>query len=602
VDRERKDLVALYNIAVAVGSSLNLKEVIWRLYKEASRSVGPSNFAIVIYDERADGLTFYLVFDQGHPVKPFALRHSSNRGLISRILNNKKSLLVDDLTKTNYYFEINRLHPNKPVRSWLGVPFHNGNLARDSAQGVIAVWSYRPRAFSQRDLWFFSEVGQQAAIAIRNANLFESSQRRLVEMSVVNEVAKTLSSTLDVDEVLHRIMAQVEATFNVGAGFLLFRDPHTDDLIYQIGMGEQANNIRPFRIPKGKGVAGRVAELGKPLMVERKKYPLDFNARNVLCVPLILHNQVMGVLEVVNKKEGRFTRHDLELLNSIASFAGIAIENARLHESVLDERDRVIMAEEQARKDLARDLHDGPVQLIAGVTMRLDYCLRVLEENPAELRHEMPQALQMSERAVHQMRTAIFELRPLILETEGLEPALDTFIKRLQQDLADQPAPQLTLSIEADNPQGHLTRQDAKVEAAIFSIIQEAVSNALKHADASQVGVQLKETNTALYVSVADDGRGFDVDKVTNHYGQRGSLGLVNIRERAELIGGDQVVRSVPGRGTRVRVFIPKSTLARRKQRTQSGILSNAKRVQTDMLTKVLTQTGQLNGNPRSDR
>lgn len=228
--------------------------------------------------------------------------------------------------------------------------------------------------------------------------------------------------------------------------------------------------------------------------------------------------------------------------------------------------------------------------------MRLDYCLRLLEEKPEELRTEIPQALQMSERAVHQMRTTIFELRPLVLETEGLEAALDTFIKRLKQDLADQPAPQLRLSIEVDNPQGHLTRQDAKVEAAIFSIIQEAVNNALKHAEASQIGVQLKETNTALYVSIADDGRGFDVDKVTNNYGQRGSLGLVNIKERAELIGGDQVIRSIPGRGTRVRIFIPKSTLARQKQRTQSGILSNAKRVQTDILTRVLTKTGQLNG------
>lgn len=589
--RERKDLVALYNIAVAVGSSLSLKEVIWRLYKEATRSIDPSNFAIIIYDERKDKLTFYLVYDQYKPVKPFALKHSTNYGLISQALNTKKPLLVDDLTKTSDQFEINRMHPDKPARSWLGVPFFNANLPGEDAQGVIAIWSYKPNVYSQRDLWFLSEIAKQAAIAIRNANLFEASQRRLLEMSLVNDVARTLSSTLELEKVLHRIMAQIEKILNVTAGFLLLKDPATDDLHFQIGLG-QTKTIEPFRIPKGKGIAGHVAATGKPLFVEKKHHTIDFNARNLLCVPLILHDQVIGVVEVLNKKEGQFSQHDLELLSSISSFAGIAIENARLHESVLNERDRVIEAEEEARKALARDLHDGPVQLVSSLSMRLNFCQKLYRENPELLPEELPLAMQLADRAVHQMRTMLFELRPLALEVDGLEAALRTFVHRQQQDIAEKQDTRLTLSIETDNPQGHLTRQDSKVETSLFAIVQEAVTNAIKHAESSYVHIQLRETPTAIYSTVTDDGIGFDADEVMNTYSQRNSLGLLNIKERTELIGGDLAIRSVLRKGTKIRVFVPKAQQERLRKRGQSGILSNSKRVRTGILS-----TSALNGN-----
>jgi len=590
VGRERKDLVALYNIAVAVGSSLSLKEVIWRLYKEATRSIDPANFAIVIYDEHKDKLIFYLAYDQFKPIKPFALKHSGNHGLISQVLNTKEPHLINDLSRTTDQFEINRMHPHKPARSWLGVPFFNANLSGENAQGVIAIWSYKSHAYSERDLWFLSEIATQAAIAIRNANLFEASQRRVLEMSVVNDVARTLSSTLELEEVLLRIMDQVEEMLNVSAGFLLLKDPSTEDLTFQIGLG-QTKNIDYFRIPKGKGVAGHVAVTGKPMHVEKKEHPIDFHAQNLLCVPLVLHNQVIGVLEVLNKKEGHFSQNDLELLASIASFAAIAIENARLHESVLDERDRVIEAEEQARKALARDLHDGPVQLVSSLSMRLNFCQRLIKERPDQLVKELPTAMQLADRAVHQMRTMLFELRPLALEVDGLESALKTFIDRQQHDISEKQPTRLNLTIETDNPQGHLTRQDSKVETALFAIVQEAVTNAIKHAQSNHVQVQLRETATALYTTVADDGIGFNVDEMMETYSQRGSLGLINIKDRTELIGGDLAIRSVSGKGTKIRIFVPKAHQERLKKRGQSGVLSNSKRVQTGILSKSLNGT-----------
>jgi signal transduction histidine kinase/transcriptional regulator with XRE-family HTH domain len=421
-------------------------------------------------------------------------------------------------------------------------------------------------------------------------NIPEASQRRAMEIAVVDDVAQTLSSTLELEEVLRRIMAQVAGMLNVGAGFLLLKDPVTGDLVFQFALGKQTKQVKPFRIPRGQGIAGQVAESGKAIFVNKQANSpshIDFRAYNALCVPLILHEQVIGVLEVLNKQNGNFTQHDLELLSAVATFAAIAIENARLHESVLAERGRVIEAEEEARKALAQDFHDGPIQLIAGAIMRLTFCQRILDKEPGLLAKELGQTLTMTEQAMQQMRTTLFELRPLVLETEGLQAALEIFIERQRQDIAPDQSTKLILKIETTNPYGQISRLDKKIETAIFAIVQEAVSNAIKHACAGIIKVHLNEMPAGLYVLISDDGIGFDVEQVLNEYGQRASLGMINIKERVELIGGDLAIRSAPKQGTRIRVYIPKAQGERLKKRGKTGKLSNSRRIQTGTLARL---------------
>ena len=386
----------------------------------------------------------------------------------------------------------------------------------------------------------------------------------------------------NVAEVLTRIMEEVDGLLNVEAGSLLLTDKETGNLVFQIALGDKAAEVKPFQVPKGQGIAGEVALSGKPLMVADTKrdtrhfkkfdQELDFYTRNILCVPLILHDQVIGVLEVMNKRAGDFNQQDLELLNSVASYAAIAIDNARLHESVLAERDRVIEVEEETRKDLARDLHDGPTQLVASIMMSLDFCKKALERDPSLLPQEFERMHQLADRASHQLRTALFELRPLVLETKGLSAAFQTFLERRQKDIGETPA--LSLELETDSPDGEISRQDGKIEATIFAIVQETVNNAIKHAQASEIVVGVKETPTALYTLIKDNGKGFDVDKVMSNYEQRGSLGMVNLQERAELIGGELTMKSVPGHGTRITIYVPKEQAERMKRRGTTGELT----------------------------
>jgi signal transduction histidine kinase len=501
--------------------------------------------------------------------------------LIDQIINTQAPILVNDVVESGEVVETERFCPDKPTRSWLGVPIVNPARTNESVQGAIVIWSYKPNVFSDHDLWLLSAIGTQASIAIRNANLFEASQRRAMEMAVINDVAHTLSSTLQLDEVLTRIMEQVESMLNAEAGSLLLTDASTGDLVFQIALGDKAREVKPFRVPRGQGIAGQVAETGRPLIIadvendNRHFKEVDqhtqFSTRNILAVPLILHEQVIGVLEVMNKKVGNFTEHDLKLLSSIASYAAIAIDNARLHESVLAERDRVIEAEEQARKKLARDLHDGPTQWVSAILMSLDFCKQALKKDPKNLTSYMGSEFEnienMAKRSVHQLRTALFELRPLALETQGLEAALEVFLERRQKETGG------VTKLILDNPRS-MSRQDGKVETTIFAIVQETVNNAIKHAQANNIIVELRETHDMVYTVVRDDGKGFDIDATMSNYEQRGSLGMINLRERTEAVGGELMMYSAAGEGTTITIRVPKEKSERIKRRAVTGTLT----------------------------
>jgi len=389
-------------------------------------------------------------------------------------------------------------------------------------------------------------------------------ERRVEELAVLNELSTSLSSTLDLDKVLTLIMERINAVLKVQAGSLLLIDDKTGELVFQIALGEKAEEVKPFRLQMGQGIAGHVAQSGKPLMIsdaqkDHRHYKAvdittDFLTRSLLCVPMIVKGKVIGVIEIMNKLEGDFTESDLTLLNSIATYAAIAIENARLHQSVLAERDRVVAVQEEVQKKLARDLHDGPTQLVASMLMRLDFIKKALSRDPSLVDEEITELIELGQRASHQMRTLLFELRPLVLETQGLVPALETFLTRLQKEEA---GTTFHLEVKTEREDAQLTRRDPRDEAAIFAIVQEAVKNALKHARADNIWVQLVEQAGTLTVMVRDDGVGFDVAAVESVYEQRGSLGMVNIRERAELLGGRLTLQSAPGQGTEVVLHVP---------------------------------------------
>lgn len=583
---KQEDFGPVDHALTKISSSLNLKEIMGTLYQESSHLVDTTNFALAIYDDQTDALAFPIIFYGGQRGKPFLVRRSNIRGLISDTLSQRVPLLVPDLFDLDRPPHYDPIRPAHPIRSWLSVPVHNPLRPQENARGVIIVWNNQPCVFTEQQARQLSKLGPPAAIAIRSIQMHQTSQRQTRELAVVNDIVQTLASTLQLDEVLSRIMKLVEDMLKVEAGALLLTDPTTEALVFQIALGEaeRTGRIKQFRLPKGESIASYVTLVSKkPELVTRvdpKQRPfiklasyLQIEPRNCLYVPLILKEQVIGVLAVLNKTKGTFTQSDVNLLDLIATYAAIAIDNARLHETILGERDRALEIEEEARKELASDLHDGPTQLVSGIMMRLSHCQTAVQKDPSLLMAEFIQMEEMCQEAIHQMRTMLVELLPLELgkHGQGLGAAIRAFLGRRQKEIT---GAKLIPKIITYHPGGRISRQDPQLEKAVFNIMYETVNNAIKHAQASRIEVLLEETSDMLRTIITDNGKGFDVTKTLEKYHGRGSLGMFNIQERAEALGGRLMINSTLGHGTQISLIVPKSKADRMRNRGTTGQLT----------------------------
>ncbi|HMO59106.1 MAG TPA: GAF domain-containing sensor histidine kinase, partial [Roseiflexaceae bacterium] len=269
--------------------------------------------------------------------------------------------------------------------------------------------------------------------------------------------------------------------------------------------------------------------------------------RSACLVPLRSGINTYGLMLFAAEHERAFSEEQLGKLATLASYALVALQNAQLIFDLRQERTKLLSKEEEVRHQLARDLHDGPAQALAAITMNIEFIKRLLDRDPARVIPELDKLGALSKRTTHEVRTMLFELRPLALETQGLDITLRQYLERFQDNNTN-------IVLDTGNVD---VAFDTKTEGGLFNIIQEAINNALKHARAKHIWVRLNQTATTLEVTIQDDGVGFDLQKVKESYEKRGSFGLLNIDERASLIGGKAEMSSAPGEGTIVRVMLP---------------------------------------------
>jgi signal transduction histidine kinase len=272
------------------------------------------------------------------------------------------------------------------------------------------------------------------------------------------------------------------------------------------------------------------------------------------CLPLMRGINAYGIMFFAHQQADFFTPDRIEILQMVSNQAVIAIQNARLYQDLAIEKERIIQTQEEAQKRLARDLHDGPTQSVSAIAMRIAIARKILENSPREADAELVRIEDLARRTTQEIRHMLFTLRPLVLETEGLVPALCTMADKMR-DLYQQ-----TVVVDADPLV--VARLDSSCQTVVFYLAEEAVNNARKHAEASEIRVRIKHPtneNSIAMLEVIDNGLGFDVHSVLGSYERRGSMGMVNLRERTDLVNGQMKIDSVAGKGTRIRVFIPLS-------------------------------------------
>ncbi len=380
---------------------------------------------------------------------------------------------------------------------------------------------------------------------------------------LIFDLASTLSATLNYERVL-------EAALDIShAGLRQFfadtKDLSQVSLILLFGMDEtlyvaKARGISPreeqLRFPARHGVLGEAMRRAEPVVTNGPADDPELNrivkmreSQQAIAVPLRAGYESYGLLVLGSPEPEIYTADFQDLLVAICNQAVMALQNASLYQNLMEEKDRLVTVEEDARKKLARDLHDGPTQTIAAIAMRLNYIRIVVREDTEEAMRELLQLEELARRTTKEIRQMLFTLRPLILESQGLIAALEQLRQKINE------TDSLPIHLEADREAEKLLTKDAK--GAIFYIVEEAIANVRKHARAHNLWVRISRRGLNVVAEVEDDGQGFDVAALESDYASRGSLGMINLRERAILVKGKTVITSTPGQGTKVTVTVP---------------------------------------------
>lgn len=423
-------------------------------------------------------------------------------------------------------------------KSWLGVPVMDG----DQVTGILSVQNLdREDAFGEADIHLLQMFAASMSIALENARLFSSIQRRAEQFRVLAAVSQNAISLTSEDDLLLNIARLVKESFNylhVGIGLV-----EQDAVVSRAEIGIFENQYRGIRIPVGHGIWGRIALGGESLIcnpVDEKddhEHLAVAGIQSHICIPLRGKENVIGVISAASDQPDAFDESDEGILQTVANQVSVALENVRLHEqsrqlAVLEERQR-----------LGRELHDSVTQSLYGINLYAEAASGQMAAGRMDIAREYLDDIQKTaQESLAEMRLLIYELRPPILERDGLIAALQNRLYSVESRAG------IKFSIKSNLEK----RLPLVIEEGLYRISHEAFNNTLKHAHAKTIQVNLLENEDGIVMEISDDGIGFDPAKAN----REGCLGLVSMRERAQAQGWQFFVQSIPGSGTRVRVEV----------------------------------------------
>jgi signal transduction histidine kinase len=401
---------------------------------------------------------------------------------------------------------------------------------------------------------------------MREARIEEEERRIRMENErwrALYELSSTLTGTLSYKRVLDSVLdlgyvalnpdPDAETDEKLVSAVMLFKG---DKLVVRSARRFTSADERA-KLEASEGILKRVIDEGEAVLTDNVSFDPELGRLIALrtctaayCFPLRSGFDVYGAMLFAHGDPTYFTRERTDLLDMIGRQAVIAIQNARLYQDLIEEKDRMMEVHEEARKKLARDLHDGPTQSVAAMAMRINLTRRMFERDEKSALEELVKIEELAHRTTKEIRHMLFTLRPLILESQGLTAALQSMAEKMRETYQQNVIVEIDEKVVADMEMGK--------QGVIFYLVEEGVNNARKHAAAQNIWVRLKQMEPGLSIlEIQDDGIGFDVQAMNAAYDKRGSLGMINLRERTELVNGMLNIQSKPGKGTFIQVYIP---------------------------------------------
>lgn len=384
-------------------------------------------------------------------------------------------------------------------------------------------------------------------LASQFSSAAEASRNRTRDLLTFFDVDRSIRAEGNLEHLLATLLSHMMNRSEATLGGVYLAD---EDQLLQLraDRGLRRSSL-PATVRLGVGILGRFAEAAEPGILnslsdepdDEGDYPVG-RVGSLVALPLLLEDELLGLVVLAHYQPDHFEEAALPFLSLLSSQVSLAVGNARAYL----QSEELAIAEERAR--IAREIHDGVAQSLALSALKLDLVSRLVEGDPGKAKKEVIATRSALRELIKEVRRSIFALRPVDLERHGF---VET-VRRYCHDYGQQNDVQIDLRVEK------LPELVLQSEATLFRIFQEAMNNVAKHAAAHSVTVRLGlDVDGQAYLEVKDDGKGFDINKVSDRVTSAGGLGLRQMRERIESRGGHFEIGSQPGRGTRVFASLP---------------------------------------------
>jgi signal transduction histidine kinase len=534
-------LRVLVDAGIALSSELSLEALLQRIVETVAELTGARYAALGVIDRAGHALERFLTTGIDPETHAAIGELPRGRGILGVLIRDATPVRLHDIADDPRSVGFPRNHP--PMRTFLGVPI----VLRGVAYGNLYLTEKEGGAdFTEEDEELSQLLTAQAAVAIENARLYESSTRWLRQLETLNEIGSALASEVELEPLLALVARRLQEL--IEARIVLIALPESPEAL-RVAAAAGDDGLVGMRLELGSSKVARVLERGRTERVDAvvddpevdQRLARSLGITSGLYVPLAPRGRPIGVVAAHDKlgADPRFGEGDARLAESLVARAATAVD---LSERVSrDALRRVVEAQELERARLARELHDETGQALTSILLGL----KSLEDavQGEEPREAVTALRELVVSTLQNVRRLAVELRPSALDDFGLGPALERLVATLRE--------QSNLAVDLEARLGD-ERLPAEAETALYRIAQEALTNVVKHAAASHVSITLVRKQRSAVVVVEDDGRGFETDTT-----RADALGLAGMRERVGLVGGTLTVEASRGSGTTIVAEVP---------------------------------------------
>jgi signal transduction histidine kinase len=547
------DHAKLLEVGRALVAELDVEVVLRRVLETARELTGARYAALGILDPRKEELERFVFLGIDDETRRAIGPLPRGGGVLGELIRDPRPLRLGDVTQHPRSYGFPPAHP--PMTSFLGVPV----VIRGEVYGNLYLTDKQDGAeFDDSDQESTIVLAEWAAIAIGNARLYEDVARRGAELEravrgleATAVVARAVGFETDLERVLELIVKRGRAL--VDARSLLILLEEGGQLRVAAAAGEDGAGMVGSALPLSGTVAAAVMAGGEAERITRLADRVGHGLESVcgaatsaLVVPLDYRGRARGVLVALDTVEGGrgFGADEEHLLKSFGASAAIAVATAKSVEA--DRLKLSVRSSESERGRWARELHDDTLQELGALKVVLQAAHA--SGRPEVVDQAVQKALEQLEVSISSLQSLITDLRPASLDELGVRPALDALAKRTAARHGVQVDTDFDFAFEHGRAATRLTDE---VESTVYRLVQEAITNAVKHAHGDTISVRVVEQDSSVLVTVRDDGTGFDPEASTSGFG------LIGMRERVDLVEGRILIESEPGRGTVVQAELP---------------------------------------------